>query len=49
MMIEDSTSGFDSARQKVGRLFPSHEPMMLLTLGYDDELKVDWKKTTRRS
>ncbi len=44
MMIEDSTFGFDSTRQRTGRLFPSHEPMMLLTLSYDDELKVDWGK-----
>lgn len=47
MIIEDSTFGFDAARQKSGRLFPSHEIMMLSTWEYDDELNVDWNKSPR--
>lgn len=43
MLMDDSTIGYDAARKKTGRLFPSHEVMMLMRLGYDDELKVDWR------
>lgn len=43
MLMTDSTFGYDSARKKTGRLFPGHEVMMLMPLGYDDELKVNWR------
>jgi hypothetical protein len=43
MLMDDSTIGYDAARKKTGRLFPDYEVMMLLPLGYDDELKVDWR------
>lgn len=43
MLMDDSTIGYDAARRKTGRLFPGHEVMMLMPLGYDDELKVDWR------
>lgn len=42
MLMDDSTIGYDAARKKTGRLFPGHEVMMLMPLGYDDELNVDW-------
>lgn len=30
--------------ERAGRLFPSHEAMMLLPLKYDDELNIDWQQ-----
>lgn len=43
MLMNDSTIGYDTTRMKTGRLFPSHEVMMLMPLNYDDELNVDWR------
>lgn len=43
MMMSDGTFGYDISRKRPGRLFASHEAMMLLPLKYDDELKVDWR------
>ncbi|QFT92072.1 hypothetical protein FIU86_04400 [Roseovarius sp. THAF9] len=42
-LMDDSEFGFDIKRNRLGRLFASHEAMMLLPLQYDDELKVDWQ------
>lgn len=43
MMMDDSTFGYDVARKRPGRLFPSHEVMMVMPLKYDDELNVAWR------
>ncbi len=44
LMMEDMSFGFDESRKIMGRLFPSHEAMMVLPVQYDDELNVDWGK-----
>lgn len=43
MMMEESTFGYDVSRERLGRLFPSREVMMLMPVKYDDELNVDWR------
>ena len=43
LMMEESTFGYDVSRERAGRLFPSHEVMMVLPLKYDDELTIDWR------
>lgn len=42
LMMEESTFGYDISRERAGRLFPSHEVMMVMPLKYDDELNIDW-------
>ncbi|MEX0284064.1 MAG: hypothetical protein AB3N23_05590 [Paracoccaceae bacterium] len=43
LIMEESTFGYDISRERVGRLFPSHEVMMVMPLKYDDELNIDWR------
>ncbi|SLN74653.1 hypothetical protein ROJ8625_04074 [Roseivivax jejudonensis] len=43
MMMEESTFGYDVARERLGRLFSNLEVMMVMPLRYDDELSVDWR------
>ncbi|MDF3412825.1 hypothetical protein HKX54_00010 [Sulfitobacter sp. M57] len=43
LMMEESTFGYDISHERAGRLFPSHEVMMVMPLKYDDELNIDWR------
>lgn len=43
MLMSDGTFGYDASRKRPGRLFPSHEVMMLMPLDHDDEMSVDWR------
>jgi hypothetical protein len=43
MFMSDETFGYDASRNKLGRLFPSHEVMMLIPVDYDDELNFVWQ------
>lgn len=43
MLMSDGTFGYDASRKRPGRLFASHEVMMLMPLDHDDELEVVWQ------
>lgn len=43
MIMSDGTFGYDSSRERPGRLFSEQEVMMLMPLDYDDELNVAWR------
>lgn len=43
MIMSESNFGFDLSRNRLGKLFPSTEHMMLFPTTYDDELDVEWR------
>lgn len=43
IFMSDGTFGYDASRKRPGRLFPSHEVMMLMPVDHDDELDVVWR------
>ena len=43
IILSESTFGFDLSRNRLGKLFPAKQFMMLVQAEYDDELEVEWR------